>query len=87
MHSSRNALGRAILDHEGAVERVLGWGRLKLSAQSAPSCSASLRWETRVRNATESLEQFAFPLFRKSLLLLTSGPPRRDRQVFQVPGS
>ena len=33
------------------------------------------RWETRARNATENLGTVAFPLFRKPLMLFTSGAP------------
>ena len=50
------------LVHEGAVERVLGWGRLKGGklARGTPR---------------KTLEGFTFPLFRKPLILLAWRTP------------
>ena len=60
---------------------MLGWGRLKLG--QTENYRLNLRFllgliqggKLACGTPRNALERFAFPLFRKSLLLLTSGPP------------
>ena len=60
---------------------MLGWGRLKLGQTKiiGSICAFLLGLiqggKLACGTPRNALERFAFPLFRKSLLLLTSGPP------------